>query len=66
MYQIKTTLRRVEKEFAALPRQVRERVIRAVRELSQDPRLSHTIPPAISRSGRLDHVLFSPFYEFVV
>lgn len=38
MYQIKTASRRVEKEFATLPRQVRERVIRAVRGLSQDPR----------------------------
>ena len=38
MYQIKTASRRVEKEIADLPRQIRERVIQAIGDLATDPR----------------------------
>ena len=38
MYQVKTASRRVEKEIAALPHQMRGRVIRAIRKLLGDPR----------------------------
>jgi mRNA interferase RelE/StbE len=38
MYQIETASRRVEKEISTLPRRTRERVIQAIRKLSDDPR----------------------------
>ena len=38
MYRIKTASRRVEKEIADLPHGVRDRVIRAIRRLAEDPR----------------------------
>jgi len=38
VYQTKTASRRVEKEIADLPRQIRERVIQAVGDLATDPR----------------------------
>ena len=44
MYQIKTASRRVEKEIADLPRQIRERVIQAIGDLATDPR-----PPGVCK-----------------
>jgi len=38
VYQVKAASRRVEKEIAALPHQIRDRVIQAIRKLSDDPR----------------------------
>ena len=38
MYRVKTASRRVEKEIADLPHGVRDRVIRAIRRLAEDPR----------------------------
>ncbi|MFQ6111839.1 MAG: type II toxin-antitoxin system RelE/ParE family toxin [Nitrospinota bacterium] len=38
MYQVKTASRRVEKEIADLPREVRDRVIQAIWRLREDPR----------------------------
>jgi len=38
MHRVKTASRRVEKEIAALPHTVRERVVQALQQLSEDPR----------------------------
>ena len=38
VYQVKTASHRVEKGIAALPHQIRERVIQAIRKLSEHPR----------------------------
>ncbi len=38
MYQIETASRRVEKEISTLPRRTRERVIQAIKKLSDAPR----------------------------
>ncbi|MBC7252335.1 MAG: type II toxin-antitoxin system RelE/ParE family toxin [Anaerolineae bacterium] len=37
MYRVRTASRRVEKEIAALPRHVRERVIEAIQKLAENP-----------------------------
>ena len=38
MHRVKTASRRVEKEIANLPGGVRERIIRAIRKLAENPR----------------------------
>ena len=38
MYRVRTASHRVEKEIADLPRSVRERIFRALRQLSHNPR----------------------------
>jgi mRNA interferase RelE/StbE len=44
VYQIKTASRRVEREIADLPRQIRERITQAIGDLATDPR-----PPGVRK-----------------
>ena len=38
VYRVETASRRVEKEIADLPREVRHRLVQAIRKLAEDPR----------------------------
>jgi mRNA interferase RelE/StbE len=40
VYRVTTASRRVEKEIADLPRETRERIVKAVRRLAENPRMA--------------------------
>jgi mRNA interferase RelE/StbE len=40
MYHVTTASRRVEKEMADLPRETRERVVKAIKRLAENPRVT--------------------------